>query len=141
MRKNDNKRGYMKRMTIWLIASLVIASMTVLVAAGCGGQSPTQAAEEFTQHLNNREFGEAYDMLASNSPLKAVSRDEFVKNAQQTLPDGSKVDNFQVTGEDVNGDSATVKWTGTEKVPGQPDKTQSSTWTLSREDDQWKLKP
>jgi hypothetical protein len=131
----------MKKMTTWLTVVALLAAMTALAVAGCGGQSPTQAADEFTQHLNNREFGEAYDMLSSSSPLKAVSRDDFIKNAQQSLPNGSRVDNFQVTEEDVNGDTATVKWTGTEKVPGQPDQTQNGTWTLNREDDQWKLKP
>ncbi len=124
-----------------IILAAALAALMFLPAAGCGSESPTSAAQAFMQHLNNREFGDAYDMLASSSPLKKISRDQFVRNADASSPQGARVDGFTVTSESVNGNTATVKWRGTRKAPGAPDDPQTGTWTLTREDDQWKLQP
>jgi hypothetical protein len=124
---------------IFLAATL--AALMFLLAAGCGSGSPASAAQTFMQHLNNREFGDAYDMLASGSPLKKISRDRFISNADASSPQGSRVDSFTVTSQSVNGDTATVKWRGTRKAPGAPDDPQTGAWTLNREDGQWKLQP
>ena len=80
-------------------------------------------------------------MLSSASPVKAISKDDFAKNVDASLPQGTTVDSFLVTEENINGDTATVKWTGTEKIPGQPDNPQSGTWTLNKENEEWKLRP
>ena len=134
---NDPKMR--KLLTFMTIAAL--AALLLPLAAGCGGETPTSAARTFMQHLNNREFGQAYDMLASSSPLKKIPRNRFINNAEASTPKGAVVAGFTVTSESVNGGRATVRWKGTRKAPGTPDDPQNGSWTLNQEDGHWKLQP
>ena len=108
--------------------------------AGCGSQGPGAAAEQFAAALNSRDFGAAYDLLSGDSPLRGVSRDDFIRNAENSFPRNAAVDSFQVTSEDVRDDTATVNWSAVEKIPGQPGRPVNSSWQMVRENGNWKIK-
>ena len=128
----------------WLgILAMVGAGLLLLaawLAAGCGSQEPGATAQQFAGALNNRDFGAAYDLLSGDSPLRGVSRDDFIRNAESSFPQNGAVDSFQVTSEDIKDDSATVNWSAVEKIPGQPDRPVSSSWQMVKENGHWKIK-
>lgn len=128
----------MKKSILWITTAAALVLVIMLFATGCG-KSPSSTASEFTKAINERNFGAAYDMLASNSPVRAIAREDFIKNAEASMPQGSVLENFQVTEEKIEGDTATVKWSALQKVPGQTDEPINSSWTMVKENEEWKI--
>lgn len=122
-------------------ALTLMAVLLALLAAGCGGPSPTNVAEDFARQMNDRKFGEIYDLLANQSPVrKEISRDDFVAQYESIYPAGFRLNDFKVTEEKIEDDKkAMVLWTAIAVVPGREDEPTSRTFSMVTEDGNWKI--
>lgn len=122
-----------------LLAGLFLLGLALL-SSGCGGQSPTDVAKDFSQKINNRQFGDIYDGLAAESPIRnEISRDDWITLNESTFPDGLELADFQVTDEKVDGDRAMVLWSATAKAPSRADEPTNGTLAMVKENDVWKI--
>lgn len=131
---------FLKIMTVAGLA--LMAALLVFVAAGCSsGPSPTNVAEDFARQMNERKFGEIYDLLAVQSPIrKEISRDDFVAQYESIYPEGFRLADFKVTEERVEGDNkAVVLWTANAIVPGREAEPTNRTFSMVMEDGAWKI--
>ncbi|MFA5808958.1 MAG: NTF2-like N-terminal transpeptidase domain-containing protein [Thermoleophilia bacterium] len=125
-----------------LAALTLMAALLALLAGGCGGgPSPTNVAEDFARQMNDRKFGEIYDLLSIQSPIrKEISRDDFVGQYESIYPEGFRLADFKITEERIEGDSkAMVLWTATAVVPGRADEPTNRTFSMVSEDGSWKI--
>ena len=89
--------------------------------------------------LNDYEYGQLYDLLAASSPIRGeMSREEFIDQGSNLLAPGTKLEEFRVTSETIEGDRATVEWSAVARAPGVPDSVATATASLVREDGEWK---
>ena len=128
------------RMAKPLVFGLAIPVLLLsLVLAGCGSLSPSEVVEKQIGLLNDNEYGELYDMLAPGSPIRQdMTRDEFIEQGSTLLAPGTRLEEFKVTRETVEGDEATVEWSAIARASGVPDSVASATATLIRENGEWK---
>lgn len=126
--------------TTTLVALTVVTAFLALFAGGCGGPGPSNVAEDFARRMNDRQFGEIYDQLSSQSPIrKEITRDDFVSQYESIYPAGFRLDDFKVTEEKIDNDKATVLWTATAVVPGRDDEPTLRTFSMVLEDGIWKI--
>lgn len=128
-----------KRMVagVALAAVLLVLLAAPLSVLGCGGSDPGQAAQQFLNLMNDRKFGEAYDLLASGSPARSISREDFVSMSEANFPPDLRLGNIRIAEQKVEGDKATVKWTAITKQANTPDENTEQELSLVKENDQW----
>jgi hypothetical protein len=131
---------WMKRNLLgFLVGAALMLAMSL--AAGCGGGGPGDAVGQFIDSLNSRDFGAFYDQLSKDSTLRAIPRDEFIKNAEGSQPQDVRIDEFKITSETFQDENnATVTWTGVERLPGHDDNQLNKKYSLVKEDGEWKVK-
>jgi hypothetical protein len=121
-----------------LIIAVAVASFA---PAGCGDEEdgPGEVVEEVFAAYNARDFGKVYDLSSQTLQLQAGTRDEAIAQMSSGWPQGTEVVDLEIVEETIDGDAATVKWSGTIKTPELPDEASSASVSLVREDGQWKL--
>jgi len=114
--------------------------MLALAAAGCGGNTPTQGANDMMQLIINRDYGAAYDAFSSASPVKhELNRDDFISQMQASFPEVATLGDFNVTDEQIDGDSATVSWTAKITLPDGQEQPLNDKFQMVKEDGTWKV--
>lgn len=122
-----------------VLVLIVALSSGVLLISGCGSPGPGAVTEQFIKHMNDRKFGDAYDMLASESPARRGSRDDFVSDSEANFPESLKFEDIKIIEEKIDNDRATVKWSAISRQPDTPDENTEQELSLINQDGDWKV--
>lgn len=127
--------------TLRPVAVTAVLLLLAIIAGGCGeAGKPKDAIYNFYTLVSERKFEEAYNMFASGSAMRtAASQEQFTTRMNLTTPPESTVAEFTVLEENIEGDTAQVKFSVTIRAPGKPDSTSEATARLVKEDGQWKI--
>jgi hypothetical protein len=110
-----------------------------VMAAGCGGNTPSSAANDMVQMLSDRQFGQAYDSFSSASPVREIQKEDFIAQMEASLPEGTTITEFSVTEEKIDGDKATVNWKAKVKMPDAEEQILDDSFSAVKEDGTWKI--
>ncbi|MHB1381421.1 MAG: hypothetical protein ACYCXJ_04250, partial [Thermoleophilia bacterium] len=66
---------------------------------------------------------------------------EAVSRMSASWPQGTEIVDLEITEESIDGDRATVTWTGVIKTPELPDESGGATIELVKEDGAWRIGP
>lgn len=125
-----------------LITLALAALLLVLPLSGCGeDQTPADVVREIFAAYNARDFEKAYDLSSSSLREKGGSREEELERMSVSWPQGTEIVDLEITDELIDGDKATVTWTGVIKTPELPDETGGATIELVKEDGSWRVGP
>lgn len=125
-----------------LITLALAALLLVLPLSGCGEeQAPADVVREIFAAYNARDFEKAYDLSSSSLREEGGSREEALERMSVSWPQGTEIVDLEITDELIDGDKATVTWTGVIKTPELPDETGGATIDLVKEDGSWHVGP
>lgn len=128
--------------TGWI--TILLAALTVLASAlmaGCGDETaaPGETVKEMFAAYNARDFGKVYDMSSTALQQQAGDREKAIAQMEAGWPPGTEITELEIIEEKVEGDSATVTWSGWIKTPELPDEPAEATVDLVKEDGEWRL--
>lgn len=126
------------------LTALVLAAALALLLplSGCGAEkSPGEVVKEVFAAYNARDFGKVYDLSSAALQQQSGDRNKAIFLMEHNWPAGTEVVDLKVDNEAVDGDTATVTWSGTLKTPGVPDEPSSATINLVKEDGEWRVAP
>lgn len=134
------KKNLSGRVSALLLTAMMIA-LFVVAASGCGTKAkPSETLEQFYILMTERNFSEAYDLLASESQTrKLMTREVFVQQMEKQTPQGLALTAFSVSSESEEGDRAKVKYSVTIQEPDKEPRTNEAEAELALEDGKWKL--
>lgn len=125
-----------------MITLLTAALALLMILPGCGEpRSPGDVVRSVFDAYNARDFDKAYDLSSTALQDQSGSRDDALKRMAASWPEGTEIVDFEITGEQIDGDQATVTWSGTIKTPGVPDEPGSASIALVKEDGEWRISP
>ncbi len=119
---------------------MAVLLFLVLLAAGCGGESPSATVQGFVNDLNNRNFESIYE--SSGSSIKgATTKEEFISALESVWVKGSQLEDFEILSEQIDGDTATVTYKVRMVVPNVESDEEASEQSVNlvKEDGEWKL--
>ena len=129
---------------------LVVAGLLLALALpvlGCGGDSPSVVAERFVTASADLDCDTLVELM-SNDSVQLFGEDrgqavEACKEQLAALGEGApnlEVTSFEVTEENIDGDTATVDFKASAKIEGEEtEQTQEDTVNLVKEDGKWKV--
>lgn len=130
-----------------LLSAVLLAVTSSAGLAGCGGSresSPDAAVQDLIHLLNARNFGEAYEKLASDSVYAELSQGDFALEMEKIF--GGTAANLRLSGfraleVTIDGESASVEWTASwvTGIRGEDQGSIEATSTVVREDGEWKV--
>jgi ketosteroid isomerase-like protein len=137
----------MKGKTIIAVAASLLLLLLGLAMTGCGDEGPSRAAEDFVRASAELDCENLVGLLANDSiQLFGEDRDKAVEACNQELEamgdQAPKLEltSFEITEENVDGDTADVKFKASAKIEGQEEEqTEEDTVHLVKEDGQWKV--
>jgi hypothetical protein len=124
-----------------LVFIIALAIVPALFFAGCGEESgsPGDVVKQVFEAYNSRNFILVYDLSSTELQQQAGVREEAIAQMGAGWPAGTEITDLVIVEETIDGDTATVKWSGTIKTPELPDESSGATVTLVKEDGEWKL--
>lgn len=137
----------MRIIKITAMLVLVLALAAVLSASGCGSDEPARVVEEFLNSTADQDCEKWVELLSSESlELFGGSREEAVKSCEESVKslggENARVEmvNFEALEQEINGDTATVKFSATARIEGVEDEIiEEDTATLIKENGEWKI--
>lgn len=138
----------MKRISILVLCAVFLSGVAALTAAGCGSDenSPSAVVEQFIYAQANKDCDKLVSLLDSSSKdtlSKAMGpQGDPVAGCQQTMSAQTQeieITDFNVSEENVNGDTATVKFSIDGSVNGQA-MSEEDTANMIKENGEWKVK-
>ncbi len=128
-----------------LLVVTAILVLLVVPALGCGGESPSAALEEFTYAQADNDCEKIINLLTEESKglfsMATGTEMDPVEACRQTLeanPQEVEITKFETIEENIDGDTAEVKFSISGKVGGE-ELTQEETITMIKEDGVWKV--
>ncbi len=121
----------------------MLALLLVLAAAmslsACGGESPSDVVERVIEAYNQQDFDTVYDASSQTLQQAAGTREAAIEMLQVSFPPGAEIIDLEITGETIDGDRATVTWTGTVKSIDLPEQKVDTEVRLIKENGEWKV--
>ena len=128
-----------------LLAAVVVISVALLAAYGCGDEGPSATAEDFMQAMKDKDCEKAVDLidLSALEGMLGASGMSMDDMKQGLIDDCSaSTDEFvdyKIGEEKMDGeDKATVEVEATVKS-GEEESTQTQTLHLIKKDNEWKI--
>jgi hypothetical protein len=143
----NRERLTMKKYSLQLLALLIILMMSATVAA-CGGDEdggnagppPSQTVQSFVEAVNRGDYDRIYDL--HSAPIQQeFTRDELARIIKSVYPEGTRLEDFEVVSEVINGNKATVTYKVKIIPPGAGagGEAQEKSVGLLLENQDWKL--
>lgn len=130
----------MKRLCLIICAAVMAASLVAVM--GCGGNggsgaSPSEVAEQFLKAQFDKDVDTAHELLSSQDKQQ-IPKEDLEKMAAM-MPEGYEY-SFEVTGENISGDTATVNVSITAIIPeSEEPQTSDQSLNLVKEGGEWKI--
>lgn len=137
----------MKRMFLLIMCAVFLSGVALLAAAGCGSDenSPSAAVEQFIYAQADKDCDRLVSLLDTSSKdtlSKAIGpQGDPVAGCQQTMSAQTQeieITDFNVIEENINGDTATVKFSIEGSVNGQT-MNEEDTANMIKENGEWKV--
>lgn len=130
-----------------MLALMLLLMPLLALVASCGEEEatgPDAAVQKFIGLLNSREFDQAYDSLAENSPYREMTRNEFIQDNERYFPSNAvafRLSDFRASEVAIVDDEATVSWSGTWAygMKGETGDTITVDSTVEFEDGVWRV--